>query len=260
MESINYTERLWTPQFFVAIDADRCTLNTEYFHEVILRIFAKTSGIDPGIVESRREPIEAAGLTFHTDIEMRHVLAMGRGDAAAEEMMQEIFEQTLLHFTDPDQRQKLFMPGAEEFLGQLQESGVFARREAGFLTWGSEPLQRLKLACAGLSNLPVIYTQDRAKGVTLNDAYNVGRGVYELTLDDGDKVSAPYVILVDDKAPSFDGYPASNAHGFWMQFTRKKDLLPSQRGSVPANVEVCRSFADLRLHQRVGLVAMRNNT
>lgn len=261
MEQYTTHERLWTPQQFAAIDADRCVLATEYFHRVILDVFAERTGINPELVESRREPVEAAGLTFHTDIEMHHVLSLEYGKSEADTIMMEIFAGTYDIFRDPEQRARLFMPGAANFVQSLQESGAFARREAGFFTWGSEPLQRLKLACAGLSQLPVIYTQERAKGSTLRSSYDSVSGLYTLRLDSGEVINAPYIILIDDKAPSFEDFPEQQAQGYWMQFSANpEDLLPSQRGSVPANVEVCRTFDSPKLFGSLGIRASTHTT
>jgi len=49
------------------------------------------------------------------------------------------------------------------------------------------------------------------------------------------RLSASHIIMIDDKAVSFDHFPAAPSKGYWVLDPAHE--LPSQQGSVAPNIE-----------------------
>lgn len=104
-----------------------------------------------------------------------------------------------------DYSQKYLLPGAAELLRFLQQQ---AREQAigyGILTYGQIDWQRAKLAAAGLLTVPTMITDRTDKGALIA-AWCQGKG-YQMPAELGGQM-AKQIILVDDKAYSFDGLPS----------------------------------------------------
>lgn len=246
------------------IDLDRHVFNTELFHAYMREGAWEIAGVDALELDIVKKQKEAAGETLHTDELLLDILTK-RYDAAKEsgmvpektpgKQLMEIFAWVMELCEDPDIRDTLYMPGAKEFIDDIERSGAFKRGEAMFLTYGTTPLQMLKLMCIGFNKHPYIITDERAKGQLIADSRN-DEGRYVFTTMNGLQITATYVELYDDKAPSFKGLPTEKegARGFWI-LSDEYEALPSQQGEVPANVERHTTFPKLNL--ALGSVAVR---
>ncbi len=103
-------------------------------------------------------------------------------------------------------------------------------REVPFLvmTYGGERYQRMKIQVAGLADTPYLIVDTKRKGEIItrwrhSDGYFV--------VDRLGSLVAQRIILCDDKADAFIGYPRDQK-GYWLRQTD----LKSQQGTVEKNI------------------------
>jgi hypothetical protein len=173
-----------------------------------------------------------------------------------DQQLQAVFAWMLEISEYDDIREVLLMPGAKEFIDELEASGAFERGEAMFLTWGTDPLQMLKLRCLGYTKHAYSITQERAKGTYIANS-RTENGDYVFVTMNGWQITAKEVELYDDKASSFTGLPSEEqgARGYW-KLPSHQEILPSQLGTVPENVKAVNKFPVLN---RLGGVAIRSH-
>ena len=238
------------------LDLDRHILDTELFHVFMREAAWEEARIAPEVLNECKTKKEAAGETLHTDELIRNILEERDlkeresgiiPEKTPDQQLQAVFAWILELCEYDDIRESLFLPGAKEFIDELEESGAFERGESAFLTWGTDPLQLLKLMCLRMNKHPYNITQERAKGTYIADSRNED-GLYVFTTMNGLQISAKTVELYDDKASSFKGLPSEQegARGFW-KLPPNQVPLPSQLGSVPENVKAVNTFPSLRL-------------
>ena len=248
------------------LDLDRHILDTELFHVFMREAAWEEAKIDPGVINDYKIQKEQAGQTLHTDeliyqlLTERDEIERGAGnvpDKTPDQQLQAVFAWMLELCEDPAVRDALFMPGAKDFVGELEMDGAFDRGEAFFLTWGTEPLQMLKLRCLNMTKHGYLITQERAKGRYIANT-RTENDTYEFVTMNGWKITANEVELYDDKASSFTGLPSENqgARGYW-KLPSHQETLPSQMGSVPENVRTVNEFPVL---SRLGGVALHQNS
>ena len=237
------------------LDLDRHILNTETFHILMREAAWEEAGIRPEVLNAFKEEKEQSGQTLHTD-EIIYQILVERDDRdrnaglvpekTPDQQLQAVFTWMREMSEYDDVREAFFLPGAEEFIHDLEATGAFDRGEAAFLTWGTDPLQLLKLKCLRLDKHPHQIIQEREKGAYIAKSRN-DAGKYVFTMRNGWKITADTVELYDDKASSFNGLPSEEegVRGFW-KLPENQEVLPSQRGKVPENVVAVDSFPIVR--------------
>lgn len=120
------------------------------------------------------------------------------------------------------------LPGATELQSWLASN----KKRYGILTYGNPLWQRMKLTAAGFNHVPRIVTEHKHKGRLIH-GWQQSDGTFLLPHELGGG-RAKKVILIDDKAVSFEEFPDSPSQGYWVLDPSHE--LPSQQGTVPANV------------------------
>jgi hypothetical protein len=143
-----------------------------------------------------------------------------------------LFQQTYIENAPP-----LMYEDSQRFLDMLEERGL----PSVVWTYGKEPLwQEMKVRASGYTG-PYEVMGDKAKGGRIAAARQENGGyVYLLN---GHRYEAASVCLIDDKPESFNDLP-SDCKGFLIQ--RARELLPSQRGSLPGEEMRVERISSLR--------------
>lgn len=158
----------------------------------------------------------------------------------------ENFSRNFIFPADPEMPEILY-PDAKRFLGLLQYADV----PHMIMTYGVSPeWQRLKLAA---SHYPMGYviTDTPDKGASLqamrSTEANTQIGTFPMHVAAHGRANyqADRLTFIDDKAKAFATFPDELAYkGYWLQ---RGDLLPSQQGKVPENVQVIRSLDEIMI-------------
>jgi phosphoserine phosphatase len=120
------------------------------------------------------------------------------------------------------------LPGATELLEWLASHG----KRYGILTYGDPLWQRLKLTAAGFNHVHHIILEQKEKGKIIS-GWQKSDGTFRLP-DAFGGGSVDRIIMIDDKAVSFDSFPALPSKGLWV--LNPEHELSSQQGTVPNNV------------------------
>lgn len=215
---------------YLALDLDRCIANTDRLQTLLMDTVlqdGELSSMHRAMDEARVRTEESAGsfdTASWTIAELAQRDMPEKWDDIKTGFLRRVHEK--LQAGDDS----LFMPGAEDFFRELRQKNL----PFGIITYGGEEWQRLKLVGLGLDQLPVLITAQKDKGKLIgewerHDGFHIPK-----TLSPSDRLLlAERVVLVDDKATSFQSLPA-DARGFHV---RSGDLLPSQRGKLPPSVE-----------------------
>lgn len=123
----------------------------------------------------------------------------------------------------------VMLPGASRLLEAFDRQGC----RYGILTYGSPLWQELKIRASGLDEVKRIITTRKEKGRIVAE-WQSGGGVFVLPPEFGGGV-VQSIVLIDDKAVSFEGFPGAPSYGFHV--VGEGLGLRAQRGSVPGNVQ-----------------------
>lgn len=116
------------------------------------------------------------------------------------------------------------MEGATQLLEYLKSYNI----PFLIMTYGGERYQNMKLDAANLKNTPHSIVDTKRKGNLIAE-WRQSNGCF--MVEKLDAATAEHIILCDDKADAFIGYPDDQI-GYWLRQTS----LKSQYGAVGANI------------------------
>lgn len=214
---------------FYIVDFDRTLVDTDKLNEVFIEVAEQYGAISREQIEKADADVKRTGDSFDTAGYVRDRLnAEGRGEDWETLEKQFIHESRSLNY---------LLPGAAELLEWLAANG----RRYGILTYGNPLWQRIKLTASGFNHTRHIIMEQKEKGRLIStwhrpdDTYKIpdalGGGAYE------------HIVLIDDKALSFNEFPQQAATGYWV--CDPNNELPVQAGDVPVNVTRFSNLNDL---------------
>lgn len=211
---------------FYIVDFDRTTADSDKLLEVFLSIVEQYLDLPREQIEAADADVKARGDSFDTASYVRDYLA----DQGEPEKWEHLTKQ----FIHESRSLNMLMPGASELLSYLDGNNY----RHGILTYGNPLWQHLKLSAAGFNHLRRIVMTTKEKG-KLVASWQQSDGTFNLPHEFGGG-TARSISMIDDKAISFEGFPAEPSKGYWVLDPARE--LISQQGSVPANV---RRFSNL---------------
>lgn len=218
------------------IDLDRCLIDIEIPYGEFIRQLQHFCGSEVHKTTLQlRSNIEASGGSFDP------ITSLLDTSVASKTAVYEALANTA-RYTDTT---RIFLPGAKELLIKLQEQN----KKFMVLTYGGEQWQTTKLRAAGFiknddpaKNIPTHITQQKQKG-TLIASWQQPDGRFLLPRElFGTEVTADSVVLIDDKAESFAGFPSEPSKGFYVpaKVSDVTAILPSNVQQVATLHEVAR--------------------
>ena len=219
-------------QLLWVLDFDRCLGGTPALYDLFVNVIQDLGIATTAQLKDARQYIEQTGGSFDV------LNYLYQNNLVDDELYQRVAAAYLRRAKAAPV--SMLEPGAGVFLERLHN----ANHSCGILSYGDERWQRLKIAASGLERMSAMITDEKSKGRLIALWYDDARGVFDVPSGITMHHKTPYgeVVLVDDKAVAFDGLPSA-ARGYWLQ--SHKTLLPSQKGSVPGNVRIVRSFQEI---------------
>lgn len=211
---------------FVIVDLDRTLVDSDKLLEIFIEISNQYITIPQEQIEAADQDVKRRGDSFDTAGFVRDYLKAAGQDTVWDSLTQKFIRES--------RNLNYLLPGAAELLEFLNESGL----KYGILTYGNPLWQHLKLSASGFNHVPRIVMEQKEKG-RLISSWFVGDDFIAPNEFGGGRFDS--VVLIDDKAVSFDEYPGEPSHGIWVLDPANE--LPSQRGSVPSNVRRVNSLA-----------------
>lgn len=208
------------PQPFYIIDFDRTLADSDKLLEVFLGIAGQYLTIPRAQIDAADADVKARGDSFDTATFVR--------DRLAEQNESGQWEKLEKQFIHESRALNMLLPGAIEILTYLEEN----HKRFGILTYGNPLWQHIKLTAAGFNHVPRIVMTTKQKG-DLVSSWQRDDGMFDLPNEFGGG-KATMIIMCDDKAVSFDGFPTLPSRGYWVLDYGNE--LPSQQGSIPSNV------------------------
>ncbi len=206
---------------FYIVDFDRTLADSDKLLEVFIEIAQKYIDIPWEQIEAANADVKARGDSLDTASYVRDRLAdSGDIDKWGELEKQFIHESRALN---------MLLPGANELLRMLNDH----HERFGILTYGNPLWQHIKLTAAGFNHVHRIILSQKEKG-KLVSSWQQADGTFRLPQEFGGG-SADRIVMIDDKAVSFEGFPAEPSQGYYV--VDLANILPSQEGNVPANVK-----------------------
>lgn len=205
------------------LDFDRC-LGNEALYVVFEGIIAATDGVDTQKLNMDRAEIEASGESFDM---LRWLKSEVAGTGLAETISADYLRKGRELGGDA-----FLAPGAKELLAYFKMNQI----PHMILTYGGDEYQELKLRVSGLNRIHHEIVSSRNKGRHIVGWWNDAQNAFVVPFEDGTIVSARELVLIDDKAVSFEDLPPQ-AHGYWVR--NKSSLYTSQKGELATNVEAC---------------------
>lgn len=215
---------------FYILDFDRCIGDTDKLFDAFERTIVNHTGLTAWSLRNVRHEVEAVGDSFDTATYVRAQLHLENQEAKWQELEQD--------FVSSCKEKNMLNPGARELIDWLKEHNF----PYGILTYGEPTWQKLKLRAAGLGDMPQLITDNKHKG-SLIQTWRQSDGFFTLPQELGAGKYAS-LVLIDDKAVSFDNFPSYPSEGYWV--LAKNRVLPSQEGSVPTNVQRVASLRELK--------------
>lgn len=205
---------------FYIVDFDRTLVDTNKLNEVFFEIAEAYGAISRERMEQAEADVKRTGDSFDTAGYVRDRLAQeGRGEDW------EALEKRFIH---ESRSLNYLLPGAAELLEWLAANA----KRYGILTYGNPLWQRIKLTAAGFNHTRHMILQQKEKGKLIS-TWQQPDGSFRLPEAMG-KGDASHIVLIDDKAVSFNGFPPAPSRGYWVLDPAQE--LPSQLGDVPGNV------------------------
>lgn len=213
------TPALSDAEFYI-VDFDRTLVDTDKLNEVFIEVAEQYGAISREQITKADADVKRTGDSFDTAGYVRDRLAdEGRSDDWEKLEKQFIHESRSLNY---------LLPGAADLLEWLARGG----KRYGILTYGNPLWQRIKMTAAGFNHTRHIIMQQKHKGKLIS-SWQRSDGTFRLPEEMGGG-SASHIVLIDDKAVSFDEYPDAPSTGYWV--CNPANELESQKGSVPDNV------------------------
>jgi len=205
---------------FYIVDFDRTLADSNVMTEIFTQVAEEFSQIPKEQIERRDAELKQRGDTFFLASYVREQLNReGRVSEWPELEKRFIHESRALNY---------LLPGATELLERLEARGY----RYGILTYGDPLWQRLKLTAAGFNHVKHIITEQKEKSALIRK-WQLPDESFEIPQEFSGGV-ANSIVLIDDKAVSFSGFPGQPSRGYWV--VDKDNMLPSQSGEVPENV------------------------
>lgn len=214
---------------FYIVDFDRTTADSDKLLEVFLSIVDQYLDLPREQIEAADADVKARGDSFDTASYVR--------DYLADHDESEKWDQLTKQFIHESRALNMLMPGASELLQYFDQAGL----RYGVLTYGNPLWQHLKLTAAGFNHIRRIVMTTKEKG-RLIASWQQPDGSFVIPHELGGG-SASSVVMIDDKAVSFDGFPSMPSEGFWILDPARE--LISQQGSVPDNVTRLRNLDEM---------------
>jgi hypothetical protein len=214
---------------FYILDFDRCVGNTNALFDQFERTVMEHTGMTAWSLRNVRDEVEAVGDSFDTATYVRAQLKLGNLEGEWHQLEES--------FVTSCEKVNTLNPGARELMTWLEQRQL----PYGTVTYGEQTWQRLKLRASGLEKMPCFITDNKHKSV-LFKTWQGSDGRFTLPEELGGGTYSS-IVLVDDKAVSFDGFPSLPSHGYWVLNPHIE--LPSQEGTVPENVKRFSSLEEL---------------
>lgn len=205
---------------FYIVDFDRTLADSDKLLQVFVEITNQYINLPLDRIEKIDADIKAKGDSFDTASYVR--------DHLAEQGESELWERLEKQFIHESRALNMLLPGANELLEYLNKQHL----SHGILTYGNPLWQHLKLTAAGFNHVHRIVTTNKHKGVLIS-SWQRDDGLFHLPPEFGNVVTNK-IVLIDDKAASYEGFPAEPSHGY--QVLDYATALPAQLGDVPRNV------------------------
>lgn len=205
---------------FYIVDFDRTLADSDKLLEVFIEVANQYIDIPIEQVRKIDADIKAKGDSFDTAKYVRDNLS----GAGALEQWHKLEKQ----FIHESRALNMLLPGANELLEHLNKNHM----RHGILTYGNPLWQHLKLTASGFNHVRRIVTTNKHKGHFIS-SWQQEDGSFRLPQEYGGG-SSRCIVLIDDKAASFDGYPSEPSYGY--QVLDEHNVLPAQLGETPSNV------------------------
>ncbi len=213
---------------FYIVDFDRTLADSEKLFNVFLSIADQYVTIPEAQIADAHEQMIRKGDSFDTAGYVRGALNdQGKSDEWDKLEKQYIHEARSLN---------MLLPGANELLETLNRRHL----RHGILTYGNPLWQHLKLAASGFNHVHRIVTVNKEKG-KLVSSWQQADGSFKLPQEFGGGF-VDRIVMFDDKAVSFDGFPAAPSFGAYV--VDFDNMLPSQKGTTSDNVKHFINLAD----------------
>lgn len=205
---------------FYIVDFDRTLVDSDKLLQVFIEITNQYISLPLEQIQKIDADIKAKGDSFDTASYVRDKLA----DQSASDLWGRLEKQ----FIHESRALNMLLPGAYELLERLNRE----RLPHGILTYGNPLWQHLKLTASGFNHVRRIVTTNKHKGQFIS-SWQRDDSSFRLPQEYGGGV-AGRIVLIDDKAASFDGFPSSPSQGY--QVLDMASALPAQLGVTPSNV------------------------
>ena len=202
--SVRNLFRLSTVNEFYVLDLDRCLLDTEKLQALLVVVLKRDLGIESHEMNIVRRKVEQSGGSFDTASYVMGFLDKQGEDGPA------LWHSIKQRFIDEAQKEDMLLPYARQFIYELR----LRKRKYGIVTFGGDMWQSVKIAAAGLDDVPHLITHELEKGRLLA-SWQRKDGTFLLPRQvAGKKLYAKRLVFVDDKPVSFVGLP-SGITGVW---------------------------------------------
>lgn len=205
---------------FYILDFDRTLADSDKLLEVFIAVANQYTNISYEQIRKIDADIKAKGDSFDTAKYVRDRLM--NTDSLAQ------WHQLEKQFIHESRSLNMMLPGAIELLKFFDKRG----EQYGILTYGNPLWQHLKLSACGFNHIRRIVTTNKRKGALIS-SWQQGDGTFVLPSEYGNWF-AGRIVLVDDKAVSFEEFPSKPSSGY--QVLDYASALPAQLGKVPGNV------------------------
>jgi phosphoserine phosphatase len=206
---------------FYIVDFDRTLADSDKLTDVFIGIAGEHYEIPAEQIRKTYQDMKTKGDTMDTATFVRDQLReMGRQDDWDDLEKQFIHESRSLN---------MLLAGAAELLQWFASSG----NRYGILTYGNPLWQRMKLTAAGFNHVNHIVMEQKEKGKLIS-SWQGSDGEFRIPEALG-RGYADKIVLIDDKAVSFENFPDEPSRGYWVCDPAHE--LAVQKGSVPHNVE-----------------------
>lgn len=205
---------------FYILDFDRTLADSDKLLEVFIAVANQYTDISYEQIKKIDADIKAKGDSFDTAKYVRDRLM--NTDSLAQ------WHQLEKQFIHESRSLNMMLPGAIELLKFFDKRG----EQYGILTYGNPLWQHLKLSACGFNHIRRIVTTNKRKGALIS-SWQQSDGTFALPSEYGNWF-AERIVLVDDKAVSFEEFPGKPSSGY--QVLDYASALPAQLGKVPGNV------------------------